>query len=185
VEVRAPVRELAVVGGEREPRLGHISLVHPKAPEREELNVGVNVALVVFLLSVVRVDVRLPGRPSGKDERKGGEGVRCEDCIAKEGSGDEARERLEVDKAAAVGRGGVRAARLSAVGQPTMSSMEGMIAWVKRKAAMWSTMTGTAEGPILTRQPTLLVGRRRVPQKLWGWWSMETPFFSFAARRKP
>ncbi len=177
MEARAPVRELAVVGGEQEPRLGHISLVHAKAPEREELDVSVNVALVEFLLSVVRVDERLPGRPSGEDERKGGEGVRCKDRIAKEGSGDEARERLEVDKAAAVGRGGGRAVRSSAVGQPTMSLMEGTIAWVERRAAMWSTMTGTAEGPIPTRQPTLLVGRRRVPPKLWGWWSMETLFF--------
>ncbi len=76
-----------------EPCLGHLSLVHAKAPEREKLDVGVDVALVEFLLSVVRVDVRLPGRPCGNDERKGGEGVRCEDRIAKEGSGDEARER--------------------------------------------------------------------------------------------
>ncbi len=74
MEARAPVRELAVVGGDRKPRLGHISLVHAKAPEREELNVGINVALVKFLLSFVRVDVRLPGRPSGEDERKGGRG---------------------------------------------------------------------------------------------------------------
>ncbi len=103
MEAHAPVRELAVIGGEQEPRLGHNSLVHAKAPEREELNVGVNVALVEFLLSVVRVDVSLPGRPSGKDERKGGEGVQCKDCIAKERSGDEAQERLEVNKAAAVG----------------------------------------------------------------------------------
>ncbi len=46
VEARTSVRELAVVRGEREPHLGHISLVHAKAPEREELDVGVNVALV-------------------------------------------------------------------------------------------------------------------------------------------
>ncbi len=49
-----------------------------------------------------------------------------------------------------------------------MSSMGGTIAWVERRAAMWSTTTGTAEGPIPTRQPTLLVGRRRVPPKIVG-----------------
>ncbi len=106
VEACAPVRELAVVGGEREPRLGHISLVHAKAPEREELDMSVNIALVEFLLSVVHVDVSLPGRHSGEDERKGGEGVRCKDRIVKERSWDEARERLKVNEAAAVGRGG-------------------------------------------------------------------------------
>ena len=65
-----------------------------------------------------------------------------------------------------------------------MSMMEGTIAWDERRAAMWSTMTGTAEGPIPTRQPTLLVGRRRVPPKLWGWWSMETPFFFVCREEK-
>ncbi len=98
MEARAPVRELAVVGGKQEPCLGHISLVHAKAPGREELDVGVNVALVKFLLSVVRLDVRLPGRPSGEDEQKGGEGVRCKDRIAKERIGDEARERLRLTR---------------------------------------------------------------------------------------
>jgi hypothetical protein len=35
--------------------------VHAEAPEREELDVGVDVALVEFFLSLMRVDVRVPG----------------------------------------------------------------------------------------------------------------------------
>jgi hypothetical protein len=75
VEAHAPVRELAIIGGKQEPCLGHLSLVHAKAPEREELDVGVDVALVKFLLSVVRVDVRLHERPrSDRGPHCGGKG---------------------------------------------------------------------------------------------------------------
>ncbi len=169
MEARAPVHELAVVGGEQEPCHSHISLVHAKAPEREELDVVVNVALIEFLLSIVRVDVSLPGCPSGKDECKKGEGVQSKDRVVKERSGDPARAGRAGPPPAAGGGGGGRAARLLAVGQPAMSLMEGTITQVERRAVMWSTMTGTAEGPIPTRQPTLLVGWRRVPPKFWGW----------------
>ena len=44
---------------------------------------------------------------------------------------------------------------------------------------------GVAFGPVPTRHPTLLAGRRSVPPKLWGWWMMVTSFQSFATRRKP
>ncbi len=44
---------------------------------------------------------------------------------------------------------------------------------------------GVAFGPVPTRHPTLLVGRRSVPLKLWGWWMMVTSFEKFATRRKP
>ncbi len=71
VDARAPIRELAVVRGEQESRLLHFPLVHAEAPEREELDVGVNVALVEFFLSLVRVDVRVPGRPRSDDELEG------------------------------------------------------------------------------------------------------------------
>ena len=37
-------------------------------------------------------------------------------------------------------------------------------------AAPWSTMLGMDTGPVLTRHPTLFVGRRRVPPELWGLW---------------
>ncbi len=67
---------------------------------------GGDVALIKIVLSRVRTDVLLLSCPCGNDQRKGGKGVQCEDCIAKEGSGDEAQERLEVVKAAAVGGGG-------------------------------------------------------------------------------
>ena len=73
------------------------------APKGKEIDVGGDVALVKILLSHVRTDVLLLSCPHGNDQRKGGEGVQCKDCIAKERSGDEAQERLEVNKAAAVG----------------------------------------------------------------------------------
>ncbi len=78
-----------------------LSLVHTKAPEREKLDVGIDIALIKFLLSVVRVDVRLPGRPCGKDEREGVGGVRGEDRVAEERGGDEARECCKVGGAIA------------------------------------------------------------------------------------
>ena len=48
----------------------------------------------------------LLSRPARKDKRKGGEGVRCNDCIAKERSGEEAPESFEVDDACGVVRCG-------------------------------------------------------------------------------
>ncbi len=81
MEARAPIRELTVVGGEQESRLLHFPLVHAEAPEREKLDVGVDVALVEFFLSLVRVDVRVPGRPRSDDKLKGQGRVRSEDRI--------------------------------------------------------------------------------------------------------
>jgi hypothetical protein len=105
VEMHAPVRELAVIGGDQESCLCDLALVGADAPKGKEVDVGGDVALVKILLSRVRTDVLLLSCPCGNNQRKGGEGVQCEDCIAKEGSRDEAQERLEVDEAAAVGGG--------------------------------------------------------------------------------
>ncbi len=105
VEMGAPVRELAVVGGDQESRLVNLALVDSDAPEGKEINVGVDVALVKILFSLVLADVLLLSCPPDDDQRKGGEGVRCKNRIAKEGSGEEARECLEVDKAAAIDGG--------------------------------------------------------------------------------
>ena len=82
MEARAPIRKLAVVGSKREARLRHLFLVYAEAPEGEEVDVGIDVAPGETLLSFVRVDVRVPGRPGCNDELKGGGGVRGEDCVA-------------------------------------------------------------------------------------------------------
>ena len=120
-EARAPIRELAVVGGEREPRLRYLSLVHAEAPEGEEVDVGIDVALVKTHLSLVRVDVRVPDQPRGNDELEGRGGVRGEDRVAEEGGGDEARKCVQVvgtivdGGIAAVGRADVTVADGDAV----------------------------------------------------------------------
>ncbi len=75
------------------------------APEGTEINVGIAVALVKILFSLVLADVLLLSCACNDDQRKGGEGVLCKNCIAKEGSREEARECLEVDEAAAVDGG--------------------------------------------------------------------------------
>ncbi len=106
VETRAPVCKLAVVGGDRESCLCNLAFVDADAPKGKEVNVGGDVALIKILLSRVHADVLLLSCPRGNDQRKGGEGVQCKDCIAKEGSRDEAQECLEVDEAAPVGGGG-------------------------------------------------------------------------------
>ncbi len=49
---------------------------------------GVNFASVKTLFLVMLVDVLLLSRPACEDE--GGEGVRCEDCIAEERGTEEA-----------------------------------------------------------------------------------------------
>ena len=66
---------------------------------------GVDVALVENLFPVVLVDVLLSSHPACKDEGKGGEGVSCEDCIAKERSREETPESFEVDDTCGVVRG--------------------------------------------------------------------------------
>ncbi len=75
------------------------------APEEKEINVGVDVALVNILFSLMLADVLLLSCPRDDDQREGGEGVRCKNCIAKEGSREEAQECLKVDNAAAVDGG--------------------------------------------------------------------------------
>jgi hypothetical protein len=70
--------------------------VHAEAPEGEEVIVGIDIALVKTLLSLMRVDVRVPGRPWGNNKLKGRGGVRGEDRVAEEGGGDEARECVQV-----------------------------------------------------------------------------------------
>jgi hypothetical protein len=82
VEARAPIRDLAIVCGEQELRHPYFPLMHTKAPEREKLDVGVDVALVEFFLSLVREDVRVPDRPRDNDELKGRGRVRGKDRIA-------------------------------------------------------------------------------------------------------
>jgi hypothetical protein len=106
VETHAPVCELAVVGGNQESCLCVLALVDTDSPKGKEVDMGGDIALVKILLSRIRADVLLLSCPCGDDQRKGGEGVQCKDCIAKEGSRDKAREHLEVDKATAVGGGG-------------------------------------------------------------------------------
>ena len=64
--------------------------MHAKAPEREEFDMGVDGARVEFFLTLVRVDVRVPGQPCRDYELEGGGRVRNEDCVAEEGGGDEA-----------------------------------------------------------------------------------------------
>ena len=61
MEVRAPIHKFTVVGGKQETRLHYLSLVHAKAPEGEEVNVGIDVSLVKTLLFLVRVYVCVPG----------------------------------------------------------------------------------------------------------------------------
>ena len=121
MEARAPTREFAVVGGEREPRLRYLSLVHAEAPEGEEVNMGIDVAFVKTLFSLVHVDMRVPGQPGGNDELEGQGGVPGKDRVAEEGGGDEARECVQVVGAivdggiAAVGRADVTVADGDAV----------------------------------------------------------------------
>ena len=68
---------------------------------------GVDVLFVEILVFVVGVYEKLSSsRPARKDEGKGGEGVRCEDCIAKERSGEEAPESFAVDDTCGVIQGG-------------------------------------------------------------------------------
>ena len=55
-----------------------------------------------------------------------------------------------------------------------MSSMVGTISWMESNAAPWSAMMGNT-GPAPTRHPSLFVGRRRVPPKLWGLWRNGDP----------
>jgi hypothetical protein len=90
VETGAPVCELAIVGGDQESRLVNLALVDSDAPEGKEINVGIDVALVKFLFSLMLADVLLLSCLHDDDQRKGGKGVQCKNRIAKEGSGEEA-----------------------------------------------------------------------------------------------
>jgi hypothetical protein len=65
----------------------------------------VDVSFVKILIPAVLTDMLLSSHPDCKDQSKGGGRVRCKDCIAMEGGGEEAPKGFEVDEAAAVGRG--------------------------------------------------------------------------------
>jgi hypothetical protein len=95
VEADTPIVEFAVVWGNEESRLGDFSLVDSQTPEGEKFDLGVDVLFVEILVLIVGVDKLLSSRPACKDKGKGGEGVCCEDCIAKERSGEEAPESFE------------------------------------------------------------------------------------------
>ena len=67
---------------------------------------GVDVLFVEILVFVVGVYELFSSRPARKDEGKGGEGVHCKDCIAKERSKEEAPETIKVDDACGIVGGG-------------------------------------------------------------------------------
>ena len=76
-------------------------------------------------------------------------------------------EAFKVSNAAAV-RGGSRGGGWSNIYRQTVGKVpgRGTVTWMERRAAWWLTMTGIAEGPFLTRHPTLSVRQRRVPPRL-------------------
>ncbi len=63
----------------------------------------VDVSFVKILIPAVLADMLLLSYPDCKDQSKGGGQVRCKDCIAKEGGGEEAPEGFKVDEATTVG----------------------------------------------------------------------------------
>ena len=95
VEVGTPNVEFAVVWGNRESRLGYLSLVNSQTPEKEKFNVGVDLLFVEILVLVVDVYKLLLSCPACKDK---------EDCIAEERSREEAPESVKVDDASGVVR---------------------------------------------------------------------------------
>ena len=77
----------------------------PQTPEGEKFHVGVDVLFVKILIFIVGVYEHFSSRSAREDEGKGEEGVRCQDCTAKERSSEETPESFEVDDACGVVRG--------------------------------------------------------------------------------
>ena len=105
VEAGTPIVEFAIVWGNGESCLGNLSLVDSQTPEGEKFDVGVDILFVEILIFIVGAYELFLSRSAREDEGKGGEGVSCEDCIAKERSREETPESFEVDDTCGIVRG--------------------------------------------------------------------------------
>ncbi len=108
VEAGIPIVKFAIVWGNKESCLGYLSLVNSQTPEGENFEVGIDVLFAEILIFVVGVHELFSSCSAHEDEGKWGEGVRCEDRIAKERSKKETIESFKVDDACGVisGEGG-------------------------------------------------------------------------------
>ncbi len=80
-------------------------MVDSQTPEGEKFDVGIDLLFVEILIFIVVVYELFLSHSACEDEGKGGEGVRCKNCIAKERSREETPESFEVDDAYGVVRG--------------------------------------------------------------------------------
>ena len=67
-----------------------------QAPQGEYLNVVVDIILIKILIVTVQADVLLAGIPAREDIGKGGNGILCEDGIAKGRGRDEGMKSFKV-----------------------------------------------------------------------------------------
>jgi hypothetical protein len=146
-------------------------------PEEEKFDVGIDILfteILVFVVGVYELFSSLPAREDeirARGERKSAVMI----SLQRKGAGKKLLRALRLMMPVASSGVG-RADRSSTVRPALMSSMAGMISWMESSAAPRLTMTGMDIGPVPTRHPTLFVlGRRRVPPKLWGLWRTVIP----------
>ena len=155
-------------------------MVDTQTPDGEKFDVGIDVLFVEILIFIVCVNELFSSRSACKDEGKGERESVARITVQRKGAGKKLLRALRLMTLLTLSVG--RSDKLSAVRQALMSLMVGSISWMESSAALWSTMTGMDAGPVPTRHPTLFVGRRRVPPKLWGLWRLVIPFVLLATR---